>query len=95
MRTVGRTDSNQRAIVKALRDAGASVFSLANMGKGCPDLLVSRRKVTMLLEVKDGSLPPSKRKLTPDEMYFHNTWPGLIFVVESVEEAIKTLELYA
>ena len=95
MRTVGRTDSNQRAIVKALRDAGASVFSLANMGKGCPDLLVSRRKVTMLLEVKDGSLPPSKRKLTPDEMYFHNKWSGLIFVVESVEEAIKTLELYA
>lgn len=74
--THGRTDANQTAIVAALREIGASVVSLADIGNGCPDLLVGFRGVTLLLEVKDGSKPPSKRKLTPDEKEFFETWRG-------------------
>ena len=48
-----RTDGNQAEVVAALQAYGASVQSLAGVGKGCPDLLVGFRGVTYLLEVKD------------------------------------------
>jgi hypothetical protein len=45
----------------ALRSAGATVQSLAGVGKGVPDLLVGFKGQTLLFEVKDGFKPPSKR----------------------------------
>lgn len=92
MRRRGRVDANHAAIVKALRQVGASVQSLADIGKGCPDLLVGWRFRTWLFEVKDGSKPPSARKLTADEENWIREWNGgLVFVVESPEQAIHTL----
>ena len=35
-----RVDQNQKDVVKALRDSGAYVFHLHEVGQGCPDLLV-------------------------------------------------------
>ena len=52
MRRAAKIDANQTEIVKALRQVGASVQSLASTGKGCPDLLVGFRGVNWLLEVK-------------------------------------------
>ena len=66
---------------------GASVLSLAAVGKGCPDLLVYRAGRLFMLEVKDGDKPPSARKLTPDQVIFHRIWP--VYVVKNVEEAIE------
>jgi Holliday junction resolvase len=87
-----RVDNNQREIVKALRACGASVLSLAALGKGVPDLLVSVNKQrSLMVEVKDGSKPPSARKLTADQVRFHATWAGEIVVVSSIEEAIETV----
>lgn len=40
MKLRGRVDANQPEIVRALRDIGASVVSLANVGQGCGDILV-------------------------------------------------------
>ena len=40
MRQAAKVDDNQAAIVEALRSLGASVESLAAVGKGVPDLLV-------------------------------------------------------
>ena len=60
MRKHGRTDSNQSDIVKALRKAGATVQSLADVGGGCPDLLVGYFGYCILFEVKDGTLVLSK-----------------------------------
>lgn len=59
MRICGRIDGNQAQIVRALRQVGATVLSLADMGDGCPDLLVGFRGFNILLEVKDGSASPS------------------------------------
>jgi len=66
-----KTDTNQTRIVEALRAAGCFVQSLASVGKGCPDLAVGADDRWMLLEVKDGSKPPSGRKLTDDEIKWH------------------------
>lgn len=89
MRRAPRVDDNQGQIVDALRSVGCSVCSLAGVGKGFPDLAVGFRGRNFFLEVKDGSKPPCKRKLTPDEEAFHASWRGHVAVVESVEDALK------
>ena len=88
MRRNGRTDANQDRIVTALRDGGASVCITSNLGNGAPDIIAGYRGANFLLEVKDGDQPPSRRKLTPDEVTFHDNWRGQIAVVENVEQAL-------
>jgi len=71
-----RKDDNQDAIVEALEAAGCCIQSLAGVGRGCPDLLVATGNMNggsdwVVLEVKDGSKPPSGRKLTDDEIKWH------------------------
>jgi len=61
------------------------------VGQGCPDLLVDFRRKTMLMEIKDGELPPSKRMLTDDERQFFTWWTGPAYVVKSVAEALEVL----
>jgi hypothetical protein len=94
MRLHARIDSNQPAIVKALRAVGASVQSLADMGRGVPDLLVGWHGVNWLMEVKDGAKPPSARRLTPDEQQWHEHWRGQVVVVESTDDALAELSFH-
>lgn len=91
MRRAARVDDNQADIVAALRKIGASVQPLHAVGSGCPDLLVGWRGMTSLLEVKDGSKPPSARKLTPDQVKWHANWRGQVAVVETIEQAIEAI----
>lgn len=86
-----RIDANQPDIVRALRKIGASVQSLASVGHGCPDLLVGYRNKNFTFELKDPSQPPSKRRLTPDETEWHQSWKGQIHVIETFEEALKII----
>jgi hypothetical protein len=79
--------------VAALRKAGCSVQSLANIGSGCPDILVGYQGENVIFEIKDGNAPPSKRKLTADEFQWHEFWNGQVDVVGSVEEAFAVLEI--
>ena len=84
----GRTDDNQKQIVSELRKRGVSVFSMADLGKGIPDICVGYRGVTYLFEVKNGSKPPSQRKLTPLEKEFMHNWKGCYAVVCSLHEIL-------
>jgi hypothetical protein len=61
------------------------------VGQGFPDLVVSFRGRNILIEIKDGSKPPSARRLTPDQKEFHESWDGELYVVESAEQAITVL----
>ena len=90
-RQAAKIDANQPDIVKALRKAGAIVQSLAAVGKGCPDLLVGYRGVNYLLEIKDGSKPPSERRLTNDQVEWHATWRGEVHVVDSVDFGLSII----
>ena len=47
-----KIDANQEAVVLALRSAGATVQSLAGVGKGTPDLLVGYKGQTLHLKLK-------------------------------------------
>lgn len=86
-------DRNQAAIVSALRAVGCLVVDLSACGHGVPDLLVwaPRLRRWLLLEVKDGSLPPSKRRLTPDEEAWHlmARRAGDVYVVLHAREALS------
>lgn len=92
MRRAAKVDDNHEAVVKALRAAGWSVVSLAPMGKGILDLLIAKRRFTMLMEVKDGAKPLSARKLTQAESDFIDTWPGDTAIGTSPEEAVREAE---
>lgn len=87
MRTkhAGKVDANQKPIVDALRAAGASVQSLASLGKGVPDLLVSKGQ-TWLIEVKG-----PKGKPTPDQEKWIAAWNGPVHIVRTVDDALQLI----
>ena len=94
-RRAARIDDNQTAVVNALRYSGCKVQSLASVGNGCPDLLVLYVGRLILLEVKDGSKPPSARALTPDQRDWHANWARApLSVVTSPEEALAALGIW-
>lgn len=86
-----RVDENQRAVVDALRAAGASVQHLHKVGQGCPDIVVGYRGQNFLIEIKDGSKPPSKQGLTGPQEIWHRNWRGHAVVVNSPEAALAAI----
>jgi Holliday junction resolvase len=86
--TYARIDSNHTEIVAALRQAGATVVSLAAMKHGIPDILVGYNGETILMEIKKDS----KAKFTSDQLEFIGKWKGgAISRVDSVETALRAL----
>lgn len=80
MRRYGRVDANHTEMMQAFRDSGCAVLSLASMGKGVPDLLISLGGVTWLVEVK---MPNGK--LTDDQVKFFSGWHGCYATVRDIE----------
>jgi len=95
VRKASAVDANQQSIVAALRGAGCSVCLLHAVGMGCPDLLVAYHGRLVLMEVKDGSKPPSARKLTKAQEKFHAEWNGPIYIVTSIDEAFDAIGVSA
>lgn len=86
-----KVDANQPEIVKAFRTLGATVKTMHTVGGGFPDLCVAVPGKTFLVEIKDGSKPPSARELTPDQVTFHATWPDKIEIVTSVDDVARIM----
>jgi len=93
VRRAAKVDDNQGTIVDALRKAGAGVYVTSAIGQGFPDALVCAEFRTGFFEIKDGSKPPSARKLTKDQEKFRRECKGFYCVVSSVEEALTQLDL--
>lgn len=89
----GKRDGNHAEIVHALRRVpGCRVFDAGDVGGGFPDLVVGFQGQITMLEVKDGSLPPSARKLTKEEKKFHDVWSALpVYVVTDITEALEAI----
>ncbi len=83
-----RADVNQSEIVAALRAVGCRVVATHTIGQGFPDLVVDHHGKTCLIECKDPSQPPSKRRLTPAQAEFHAAWTGPIYICETPEFAV-------
>jgi len=89
VRRAGRTDSNQKEIVDALRKARASVFVTSSLGGGFPDLVIGFRGKNYLMEVK--SCQRNEVILTNDELAFLQSWAGQAVVVVDAQEALKAI----
>ncbi len=87
MRRAAKVDQNQDAIVSALRAAGASVQSMAQLGKGVPDLLIGHEGETWVMEVKNG---PSA-KLTEDQVEWLKNWKGAVHIVREPDDALRII----
>jgi Holliday junction resolvase len=86
-----RVDGNQKEIVQALRDIGASVVTCHAVGQGFPDICVGWQGATYLLEIKDPSKPIRDQALTPSQVKFHESWRGHVAVVKTVREALEAI----
>jgi Holliday junction resolvase len=86
-----KVDENQAELVGQLRQIGCSVFPTHTIGKGFPDIVVGYRGVNYLFEIKDGKKSASRKKLTPDEVDFHRTWAGRVWIIENLDQALKIL----
>ena len=91
-----KVDGNHPDIVAAYRRAGASVCDLAPMGGGIPDLLIGHAwhglRRTFVAEVKDPAQPACKRKLRTGEALWRDQWRGEYWIVETVDDVLRSLE---
>lgn len=85
---VYKVDRNHSEIVAAFKQLGCTVCDLAKVGDGCPDLIVGLCGINLLVEVKDGELPPSKKKLRKNQQDWHDAWRGQCCVVECIDDVI-------
>ena len=89
-RRAKRRDANEGVIVRALESAGAVVHPIDQPG----DLLVGYAGRWHVLEVKDGSKSPSRRRLTAYQESFHRLCGefGLVIpVVTTIAEAFSAV----
>jgi len=88
---VKRVDDNQKSIVQGLRKVGATILSTAALGKGAPDIACGFRNQNYFFEIKNPAQPKSKRRLTEAEAEWHRVWAGQKAVIETLDEALKTI----
>jgi len=90
-----KVDANQPEIVATFRALGAKVAITSSAGDGFTDLVIQFHYPyglrTHLVEVKDGSKPPSERKLTPKQVIFHSIFE--CHIVETVKDVFELLEI--
>jgi hypothetical protein len=97
MRRAAKKDANHNDIQDGLLAAGYCVMDLSQSGNGVPDLCVGKPRTEIsrgwccLVEVKDGSKPPSARRLTKAQEEVLKKWDGPYIVALSLEDALTQL----
>jgi Holliday junction resolvase len=90
-----RVDANQREIVDALKEAGASVCDLSGCGKGVPDILIGYNGRNILAEIKRPwakGIAKADLELTPPQVEFFDAWLGQVAKITTIEEALELLK---
>ena len=90
MRRAAKIDSNQNPIVDAFRELGCAVQSLAAIGKGVPDIMVSLGGITWLVEIKS-----EKGKENTLQMAWARSWLGCRAVVRDYDGVVVTVKTMA
>jgi len=84
-----KVDNNQLEIVKVFKSLGATVLNLSGVGKGCPDLLIGYKGISVLVEVKSKT-----GKFTEPQLKFMEQWRGgAVNRIDSVDGAIRLIKL--
>jgi len=91
MRRRARVDANHKAVTAALRDCGWHVHDTSRLGGGFPDMVIAKAGRLLMVEVKDGTKPPSAQALTEaeEDVRWHFYRKGVhVQVVTSIEQAV-------
>jgi len=89
-----KVDSNHAAIVNELRGCRFSVKSLAKVAGGMADICVGYAGVNLLFEIKalDDTKAKKAKKLTSEEVKWHENWQGQVATVTSSRQVIEVME---
>jgi hypothetical protein len=87
VRRAARVDSNHAEIVACFRKLGWSVLDISQL-KNCADIIAARDGITFVIEIKDGTKPPSARKLTAGEQSFKDRWRGRYALIQSIGDVL-------
>ena len=77
-----RRDANHFELMNHAKSIGFLVLDTSQLNAGL-DLIVGLHSFMRRIEIKDGSKPPSERKLLASEQKAFDEWPGLCVVWES------------
>ena len=80
-----RTDHNQASIVNALQRMGWHITDLSAVGKGCPDLLVTKAGKGYLCEIKSADRKPRFTRVQAG-YYLQQSMP--IYVLTGLNDVI-------
>jgi len=87
VRRAAKIDANQPEIVEYFRKAGAVVDIVSSLPGIGYDLIVHYMGAIVLVEVKDGSKPPSERCLTASETAAWKRHGSKFAVISDIQEA--------
>ncbi len=84
-----RKDANHDEVVLAFKALGFTVQE-THMHRGLGfDCIVSKGRQVLFIEIKDGTKPPSARKLEASELWAQASYPNNWKQITSVDEVIK------
>jgi hypothetical protein len=87
-----RVDANQPELVTVMRKLGCSWRSTHEI-PGALDGIIGVAGIDQRIEIKDGSKPPSARKLTPAEQDEFDMWRGRPpRIIESIGQLIELVD---
>lgn len=86
-RKAAKRDANEKEIVEVFEAAGCSIERVSQ--RGVPDLMIGHKGVNRLVEVKNPRTRARKKTdgLTDDQVEWHRTWRGKVYVVTTMEQA--------
>ena len=89
MTFAARTDANKTEVVAALEAVGCTVYDLQRP----VDLMVwsPHLKREVLIELKDGTKSPSRRRHTSAQARFIEEWPGKVWTCKDIDEALQAV----
>jgi hypothetical protein len=86
VRTAARKDRNHNEVVAAFEKFGWEVLDVSQL-KNCCDIFISKRWITVAVEIKDGSAKDKRQHmLTDGEEGFRARWKGHYEVVLSLQD---------
>ena len=88
-----KTDGNHEAVKAELKAAmpEISVHDSSHAHGGFPDLVIGLFGLNHLVELKDGTKPPSRRRLTNAQVGFHTNWQGNVWVCHTASEVLANI----
>ena len=90
MRRAAKKDDNHNSIVKTLIGSGFSVMETHQIGEDKPDIVVSLRGQTAVVEIKN---PATKGEMSTGQSDFFKLWQGKKIVAYCAEDVFRSFGL--